>query len=251
MTTTTLHPTVQPTNRVSRAILFRIVAAAVAAIYIVLFGAWQSILAPWLVLPDGADHGWTRTNELHVLADAASGLLMFAVGVAAVLLAIRPLRRSGVVVWVVGTLTLISIGSAVSTMLQGHDGWIGAALTGVLTLFLFAVPLVLLHPERRQIIVGGAPDAAGGPTRSLTAVFAVVGAIGLAVAVGVIGWRLTGGLFENPAEDDVVALALLCLSIAVGSALCALAREGWRLLAGILGAMVLYAVVAGLMIAFL
>ncbi len=250
MTTTTLEPTVQPTRRASRAIIFRIVAAAVAAIYIVLFGAWQTILAPWLALPDSADHGWTRTNELHVLADAASGVLMLAVGVTAVLLTIRPLRRSGVVAWVAGTLTLISIGSAVSTLLQGHGGWIDATLTGLVTLCLFAVPLVLLHPARRQIAAGGAPDAAGGPTRALTAVFAVVGAIGLALAVGVIGWRLTGGLFENPAEDDVVALAMLGLSIAVGSALCALGREGWRLLAGILGAMVLYAVVAGLTIAF-
>lgn len=42
---------------------------------------------------------------------------------------------------------------------------------------------------------------------------------------------------------------MLGLSIAIGCTLCAFGRERWRLLAGILGGMVLYAVVAGTSIA--
>ena len=118
MSATTITPAVPGAVRAPRAIAFRIAAGLVAVVFIVLFGTWQAILAPWVVLRDTVDHGWQRSNELHVAADAASGVLMLAVGAAALLLVIRPLRCSALVSWTVGTLAIMSLGSAASTLVQ-------------------------------------------------------------------------------------------------------------------------------------
>lgn len=201
------------------------------------------------MVPNSADHGWQRSNELHVLADAASSVLMLAVGVASLLLAIRPFRHSILVSWMAGTLAVISLGTAASTLMQGHDGLAGAAVTGLVFLCVFVAPLVLLHPERRLILSGGAPSAGAGPTGPLVAAFALMGVLALGSAVAVTWWRITGGLFENPAEDDAISLTMLALALATGFGLCALGREGWRGLAKLLTGMLAYCVVVGITLA--
>ncbi|WP_344293304.1 hypothetical protein, partial [Agromyces neolithicus] len=60
-----------PASRVRRYITFRILAVAVALLFVVGFGVWLSILTPWIARGDETDHGWTRTPELHRLADTA------------------------------------------------------------------------------------------------------------------------------------------------------------------------------------
>lgn len=63
-----------------------------------------------------------------------------------------------------------------------------------------------------MILVGGGPSRQEGPTRPLTAAFALVGTAALVGAVAVVWWRISGGLFENPSEDDAISLAMLGLS---------------------------------------
>lgn len=235
--------------RPPRAIVFRVVAGLIVLVFIVLFGAWQSVLAPWIVLADSADHGWARTSELHRVADASSGLLMLAIGISAVLLAVRPFRRSALVLWLAITLAMIGAGSAVSTLVQGHAGVVGALLSAVTMALMFVVPVVVLHPERQTILRGGLTDLADGPSRSTAVALTVLGLAGVALAVSAIGWRLAGGVFENPAEDDVVSLTMLGLAITVGYLLCRARLEGWRALAVILGVMAGYSVIAGASIA--
>ena len=235
--------------RTSRAIAFRVAAGLVAVVFIVLFGTWQAILTPWLRLQDDTVHGWQRTGELHMAADAASGVLMLGVGVGALILAIRPFHRSVLVSWTASSLAVISLGMVASTLLQGHDGVSGALLGGVVVLCMFVAPLLLLHPERRAILSGGTRGHAPGPTRSTILILTLVGGAAAAGAMAVAWWRMAGGFFENPAEDDAVSLAMLGVVVAIGCILCALGREGWRALATLLAGMVIYCVAAGLSIA--
>ena len=246
MSIKTLSPATGRTLRVSRVIAFRIVAGLVAVVFIVLFEAWRAILAPWLALPNSTDHGWERSAELHVPADAASGVLMLSVSAAALLLVVQPFRRSTLIAWAAATLAVICVGMAASTLMQGHDGPAGAILTGFIGLLLFVVPLILLHPDRRAILSGGARSNAPGPTFSLVLGIALMGAVSLVAAMAVVWWRTTGGVFENRLEDDSVSLAMLGVSIALGSALCTRGREGWRALAWLITSIGAYCIVAGL-----
>ena len=235
--------------RPPRGVAFRVVAGLLALVFIVLFGAWQSILAPWMVLPDSGDHGWARTSELHRVADSASGILMLAVGVGAGLLAVRPFRHSAVVLWLAVSLAMISVGSAVSILLQEHADAVGALLSAATMALVLVVPVVVLHPQRRAILRGGLTDQAAGPSRWTASNLALLAVAGVTLSVWAIGWRLSGGMFENPAEDDVVSVVMLGLAITVGGLLCRARLEGWRVLTLILGVMAAYSVVAGASIA--
>lgn len=246
MSIKTVSPAANRTFRMSRINVFRIVASIVAVVFIVLFEAWRAILAPWLALPNSTEHGWERSAELHAPADAASGVLMLSVGAAALLLAIQPFRRSTLIAWVAATLTIICVGMGLSTFLQGHAGPAGALLTGFIGLLLFVVPLVLLYPDRRAILSGGAQSNTPGPAFSVVLGFALMGLVSLAAAVAVVWWRTSGGLIEDPLEDDAVSLAMLGVSIALGFMLCARGREGWSLVAWMLAGMVACCSVVGL-----
>ena len=229
--------------RTARAIPFRVVAVLLAATYLVLFGSVQLLLTPWVVLPDVVDHGWTRTPELHRWADSAAAATMAALGAGALLAVWRPLTRSGLVAWVGVLLAVVGLGSGVSVLLQQHTGAAGALLQGVLTAALTAVPFVLLHPQRREVLAGGRRDA--GPAGAARAVLLAVSVAGVALVVGALVWRLTGGVVENPLEDDVLSFVLLGVTLATGGAWAASGREGWRVVAWVTGAVAAYAVVAG------
>ena len=167
MSSTTVTEVTAP-PRTARAIPFRVVAVILAATYLVLFGSVQLLLTPWVVLPDVVDHGWTRTPELHRWADSAAAATMAALGAGALLAVWRPLTRSGLVAWVGVLLAVVGLGSGVSVLLQQHTGAAGALLQGVLTAALTAVPFVLLHPQRREVLAGGRRDA--GPAGAARAV---------------------------------------------------------------------------------
>ncbi|MFD1505716.1 hypothetical protein FE374_01050 [Georgenia yuyongxinii] len=260
MASTSVDQVVPGRVRARRYLLFRIFAVLVALVFLVLFGVWQSILTPWVLFPDATDHGWVRTAELHRYADAAAAAGMGAAGVGALVAALRPARRSGLVAWVGGTLTIIGLGSIASVLLQQHTGLLGALVQGLVTVAVTAVPLVLLHPERRTVLRGGAAVVGGPagarasrgtdvPAGAARIGLLALGGAGVVLAVGMLIWRLTGGVFESPREDDVLSFVILGLSVALGSRLCLTGREGWRPLVVILAVVGAYAVVGGLSLA--
>ncbi|TRW44516.1 hypothetical protein [Georgenia yuyongxinii] len=248
MASTSVDQVVPSTVRARRYVLFRIFAVLVALVFLVLFGVWQSILTPWVLFPDVTDHGWARTPELHRYADAAAAVGMGAAGVGALVAALRPARRAGLVAWVGGTLTIIGLGSIASVLLQQHTGLLGALVQGLVTVAVTAVPFVLLHPERRAVLRGGAAGA-DVPVGAVRIGLLVLGGAGVVLAVGMLIWRLTGGIFESPREDDVLSFVVLGLSVALGSRLCLTGREGWRPLVVILAVVGAYAVVGALSLA--
>ncbi|WP_432560339.1 hypothetical protein [Granulicoccus sp. GXG6511] len=73
-----------------RTIAFRILAGLFALLLVVGFGAWRQILSPWFVATDSTDHGWPRTPELHLIADASAALLFSMIGTALVVCVLRP-----------------------------------------------------------------------------------------------------------------------------------------------------------------
>ncbi|KAE8766006.1 hypothetical protein [Georgenia thermotolerans] len=254
MASTSVDQVVPSTVRDRRYLLFRIFAVLVALVFVVLFGVWQSILTPWVVFPDATDHGWVRTPELHRYADAAAAAGMGAAGVGALVAALRPARRSGLVAWVGATLAIIGVGSIASVLLQQHTGLLGALVQGLVTVAVTAAPFVLLHPERRAVLRGGAavgvgPAGGSGPVGVARIALVVLGGAGVVLALGALVWRLTGGIVESPAEDDVLSFMILGSSVAAGSLLCLTGREGWRALAVILAVVAAYAVTGGLSLA--
>jgi hypothetical protein len=242
--------TIQATSvtKQTRYIAFRIITVAVALTFIVLFGVWQSIFGPWFPVADPVDHGWVRTPELHRIADAAAAALMGAVAVAALVAAIAPARASGLVAWIAGVISVICVGSVFSTLVQGHEVLPAAAVTGVVLFAVMVVPMVLLHPERKQILRGGAPE--GGRPGAL----AVAGAVsltlaGLALAVVAGVWRAGGGVFESVQEDDFLGLIMLGVAVALGALVCLGGRAGWQRLMLILGGTAVYCLAAAATIA--
>jgi hypothetical protein len=161
---------------------------------------------------------------------------------------VRPAGRSALVAWVGATCAVIGVGSVASVLLQQHQGVAGAALQGAATVALTTGPLVLLHPERRRVLRGGAPGETR-PSGALRRALIALVVAGAALAVGALLWRLTGGIAESPLEDDVVSYVILGLSVALGGLLCLTGRAGWRPLALILGAVALYGVVGGVSLA--
>lgn len=235
------------TARVRAHLGFRIVAALIAVLVILGFSSWQTMLAPWLTLPDTSDHGWARTPELHRWADTASGLLMTGVGIAAALLALRPRGRTALFAWAAAMLVAMGILGTISAAVQGLDV-AGAAIFSLVWLVVLVVPFVLLHPERRDLRRGGQQEGGAGLPLLRWALLAL-GVGGLAMAVAVVLWRLGGGVFENHREDDVVGLAMLGAAFAVGALLCVRRRTGWVPLAWLLAGMAGYATMAGISIA--
>ena len=258
-------------QKVRRHVVFRISAGLLALIMLVGFGSWLLLLAPWLVLPNVDGHGWTRTAELHRLTDSSAGLLMFAVGVAALMLLIRPQGRPALLTWTASMTAVMVALAPVSAAIQGNDV-LETLIISVLFVAVLILPMVLLNPDRRRIRPGTGTEAKAGPDDPFADVgsgfgsgfgsspnsgpaplakagLLVLGAAGLTLAAGVVLWRIFEGVFENPREDDVLGLATLGLSFALGALLCVRRRAGWATLAWILAAMAGYAVVAGVSIA--
>lgn len=241
MSTLSLEAT--PRQRASaRHVTFRILSGAIGLLLLVGFGAWRMILIPWIVVPDGGDHGWQRTPELHRLTDGASGSLMAALGIAALVLAVRPQGRSAVTSWLLGMLALFGISSLVSTFIQGLD----LRSSALFTLIWIALVVVLpwfFAPDRASLVRGGgATNQVPGTIWRITSL--VLLACGTLLTLAAIGWRLAGGVFENPAEDDVVGLALLGIALGFGGWLVLQARQGWRTLGIVVAALLGYAVLA-------
>lgn len=226
-----------------RAGTFRVLSALTGLLFVVAFGSWRSILTPWVTIVDTTDHGWTRTPELHRLADSASAATMLTLGLACLLLAVRPRGRSGLAAWVLGTLTIIALGTPFAEVIESGDltgGLITAAVMIGVALLIFGI----LHPEGRTIIRGGALDpVAALPAPARPALLALA-AGGIGVTLTAVAWRFTGGIVESPQEDDVVSAAMLGMPWLLGAVLCLRSRAGWRWLAPLLGASAIYAVVA-------
>jgi hypothetical protein len=206
------------------------------------FGVWQSILTPWLTLPDTVDHGWTRTPELHRLADSVSAAVLASVGVAALMLAVRPRGRSALSSWLLVMLAAMGLSSLGSSWVQGH-GLGDAVVVFAVWSAVVVAPFALLAPDRRALPRGGVP-APERPRPAVRPALVAVAVVGVLVAVTVTAWRLAGGVIEDPREDDVFGLVLLGLGLATGGALCARGGEGWRTLALILAGTTAYVVVA-------
>lgn len=238
-------------RRPRRLLAFRLLVLALALLFIIGFGVWQSFLTPWVTLPDPVDHGWPRTAELHRVADSVSAAVMGSMGVGAFLLAVRPLGRSALVVWLVGMLAAVGISSVASSLVQGHDP-VGAVVFAAAWGALIVAPVALLAPDRRVQL----PDdsmSAGEPRPSapLRLAFAALALGGVLLALGSVAWRLSGGIFEDPREDDVFGLVLLGLNLGLGALLCHRGRAGWRVLALVLAGTTAYVMVALISLALL
>lgn len=245
MTEPTVVVTLQAT-RPNHHITFRVLAGAIAALLLIGFGAWLSILTPWTTPGDPVDHGWIRTPELHQLADSASAGLLAALGIAAITLAAIPRGNSAVASWMLAMLTLFGISSFVSAEVQGHE-LTGAALF-LLIWFIVVVGLPWFFAPLRSTLVRGGASASNAPNRGLRTAFGALAIVGVLLAAVAITWRTTGGIFESPREDDVISFVLLGIALALGGFQCAQAREGWRTLGITLAGLAGYAVVAGISI---
>lgn len=230
-------------RRTKRAIGFRIVAVLLGVIYLFLFGSLTGLISPWVVLPDTTDHGWLRTPALHRWADSAAGVTMTALGVGALLAAWRPLRTSALASFVGFLLTVVGLSSGISVLLQGHMGPLAALAQAVVIVAVSAVPLVLLHPQRRAVLAGGMP-ATDGPRSGLRVLFGGLAVAGVLLALGSVVWRMSGGLIESPLEDDVISFVLFGLTIGGAAAVAAAGRAGWRPVAWILVGVLAYAAAA-------
>ncbi|AIX99664.1 hypothetical protein ART_0066 [Arthrobacter sp. PAMC 25486] len=75
---------------------FRFFAALGAFIFLVLFGEGRKMLSPGISQPesDSLDFGWDRHADLFLIPDAAATLFQFTLGIAALILVVRPLGRS-------------------------------------------------------------------------------------------------------------------------------------------------------------
>lgn len=231
------------------AIPFRIVAIGIFLVIGVGAQLWKSILTPWIVYVDSSDHGWPRTAELHRVGDTASAALLAWAAGGVLVSAIHPRTGSALGAWNAVTLTIIAAGVTWSSLVQHHSGVAGAALAGGIFFVLTVVPYVLCHPRRRAVLYCGGLDPNSGPrgpTRALLWTFMVTGAV---LAVAATTWRVTGGIFEDPREDDVVGIVMLGLSLTTGCAVCLASREGWRLLAPLLFTGAGYCIIGGLSLA--
>lgn len=240
------------TPRVRRHVAFRIAAGLLALIMLVGFGPWLVLLAPWLVLPNVNGHGWTRTAELHRLADSSASLLMFAVGLAALLLLIRPQGRPALLTWT-ASMTAVMV-APVSAAIQGNDD-LAALIISVSFVAVLVLPLILLNPDQRRIRLGTSTGAlartqaiadpfaavhsglssspGSGPAPLAKSGLLVLGAAGVALVARVVLWRIFEDIFEDSREDDFLGLATLGLSFALGALLCVRRRTGWLAHAGL------------------
>lgn len=225
-----------------RTLAFRVLAVLFALLLLVGFGAWRGIFSPWWVAPDQTDHGWPRTPELHRVADTSAALLFIMIGIALVVLAIGPRGRSGLSAWTGAVLALTGGLAWVSALIQGHDIQ-PALVTSLVWLALVALMFLVLHPERALVRRGGARQEVGPDDRTRLGL-TVAGAVGVVLALGAVGWRLSGGVFESPFEDDVLSLTYLGLAWALAAGTARAGRAGWRALALIVAFSMLYAVLA-------
>lgn len=231
-------------------VAFRAFAALIAFVCIFVIEVWRKVLIPWIpyVESDPFDFGWNRHAELFLIPDTAAALFQFALGVAALILAVRPLGRSAVVSWLVAGIFMIAWAGMFTAHFAGTS-LVETTIQGMVLTVVLCVPLVLLHPQRRAIVRGGLPAKGTGPGNLLRFEMAVIGLAGAGLAVGSILWRASGGVFENPREDSVLSLVMFGLVLALGPLLCWLGREGWKTLAYILNGMVAFALIALLTIA--
>ncbi|QDO89513.1 hypothetical protein FNH13_15200 [Ornithinimicrobium ciconiae] len=72
-------------------------------------GVWQAVLAAGVTFADETDHGWDRTPELDRLADGTAGLIFLAITVVALVLAARPVQRTGLLGWLRAALTVTGV----------------------------------------------------------------------------------------------------------------------------------------------
>lgn len=238
----TAHVSVDTHQKPKRYVAFRLVCLLEAFIFLVLFGMYRSWLSPWVTVPDGADHGWTRTPELHRWADSAASIFFLGLVAALVLLAVRPRGRSGLAAWVIGLIATSAAVSVVSSLLQQHAGVAGAC-DGAITLVALVGPLVALAPERSRVLRGGRAGSAPPSSAALRPMLLAGLVAFAAVVVGSVAWRLTGGVFESNREDDVISFVLLGVAMAFGCWQVLRRREGWRPLLWIVAAMAMYSVV--------
>lgn len=236
-------------GRTARLVVFRVLMALIALVHLVLFAGWQSILAPWVTFADAADHGWARTPELHRLADGAAGAIFVAIAAAAVVLAIRPARTSGLAAWLAAALGVTGAFSWLSALVQGHDDIVSMLVFSLVWVALVAAIFVWLHPEGRDILRGGSPDAHGRPGRALQVSLIAIGVAGATVAVAAVAWRVAGGVFESPLEDDVFSLVYFGALWGLGGLIAARGRAGFRPLAVIVLTGAAYSIAAGLTVA--
>lgn len=240
---TGVTPASPRSRRLPSHLALRVVCVLEAMVYLVLFGSWRSWLSPWVTVPDGVDHGWDRTPELHRWADSAAAAFFLALAAALLVLAVRPGRRSGLLAWVVALTVLMGASSVVSILVQQHDGPVGALMSGATTVLVLAGPLVLAAPDRGLLLRLGRPDGAAEARAPWVSGLALAGLVGWsAVALGAVISRLAGVTFESPLEDDTIGLVMLSAAGALGCWLVLRKREGWRPLGRVVGAMTLYAV---------
>lgn len=224
---------------------FRAFVALIALVCIFVIEVWRKVLIPWIpyVESEPFDFDWNRHAELFLVPDTAAAVFQFSLGIAALILAIRPLGRSAVVSWLIAGIFMIAWAGMFTAHFAGTS-LVETTIQGMVLTVGLCVPLALLHPQRTAIIRGGLPETGAGPGNLLRIEMVVIGLAGTGLAVGSILWRASGGVFENPREDSVLSLVMFGLILALGAFLCWRGREGWKTLAYILNGVVAFSLVA-------
>ncbi|HSK90805.1 MAG TPA: hypothetical protein VK875_05795 [Euzebyales bacterium] len=181
-------------------------------------GLTATTLALW-----ANDATYSETNPVVDLAFFALGGILVTAGLAS---QIRVPRVAGLQQAVVALVVLSVAG--------GLGGRVEPFL-GPLVLLAAAAPLVVLHPDRRQLLASGA-----GGSKPL-AVLAAVAAVPAAVyAAGMLDRARTAGpscfLGQCALGDRYAEAAALAVAVAVVALLAAARTEGWRLPAWSAGA---------------
>lgn len=229
----------QSAGKPKRYIVFRVYCVLMALLFIAGFGAWQLVLAPWLVLPDSGGHGWPRIAERHQFTDGAAGILMGTTALCFLLLAWRPLRRIAVATVGVSAVCLIFLGSGASMLIQQNATLVEAILSALVAGAVTAGVFVLLYPER-VLLLNVLKSAGAGPTPVQRLLLLLAASAGVALAVAALALRASASYFDHPREDNVVTLVMLGLVVCISGLVAAVGLQGWPWVAGLLGAAAVY-----------
>ncbi len=214
-----------------RTVAFRVVAALLLALVLVLFNGATGLLAPWVVGSDPVDHGYLRTPELHRMADAQAAALMglLCAGALAGVLR-RPLDRPApLLLWatVFGGITLA--GPLLGDNADARDSLATVLIGGAVMLALLVVVPVALYPQPRALL---RLRSGRRPHPAVVAV-AGLGAAGLLTWIAAtVAWHAAGGVVENVVEDDWMGALFLGGGLLVALALIVAQQPGWGWLAG-------------------
>lgn len=222
-----------------RGALFRVVAALIVLVFVVLFRGLESMLAPWIVFPDPVDHGWDRTPELHRLGDAyAGGLFVILMAGSLISLFHRPREKPALMQFYVITGTFIVLSSVpLGANRDSGENPLAALLGTAMELLVLVASVAVAYPAFRALFRFSREGPAG---RALLALAVPAAALLGLWAFGMARWHYAGGYIEGPLEEDWMSAVYAGFALVAAIALVVAKRPGWRTLAILAGVMLAY-----------